>query len=321
MFFFEGLALFGQGVSTLYKEWIVKAEGSYERKDYAGAAKAYSQAFQSLGWKGLPMDRYNAACSWALAGNSDSAFYQLNRMVDLMDFVDYPKISSDEDFIPLYQDQRWGLLLEKVKKNKQEKEKDYRYELVTILDSVFKDDQEGRLKLRSVEEMYGRNSAEVKQLWKEIEEKDSINLLKVSAILDTHGWLGPEVVGNNGNSALFLVIQHSPLQVQLKYIPMLRAAVKAGKARPSSLALMEDRVALRQGKKQIYGSQIGTNPATGIDYVQPLEDPDHVDERRAEVGLQPLADYVKNWNLVWDVEQYKKDLPALEALEKEIRKQ
>jgi hypothetical protein len=87
------------------------------------------------------MDRYNAACSWALAGNSDSAFYQLNRMVDLMDFVDYPKISSDEDFIPLYQDQRWGLLLEKVKKNKQEKEKDYRYELVTILDSVFKDDQ------------------------------------------------------------------------------------------------------------------------------------------------------------------------------------
>ena len=168
MFFFEGLALFGQGVSTLYKEWIVKAEGSYERKDYAGAAKAYSQAFQSLGWKGLQMDRYNAACSWALAGNSDSAFYQLNRMVDLMDFVDYPKISSDEDFIPLYQDQRWGLLLEKVKKNKQEKEKDYRYELVTILDSVFKDDQEGRLKLRSVEEMYGRNSAEVKQLWKEI---------------------------------------------------------------------------------------------------------------------------------------------------------
>jgi hypothetical protein len=313
--------LFGQGVTPLYKEWIGKAESFYEKKDFVGSAKAYSEAFRSLGWKGLQMDRYNAACSWSLAGNADSAFYQLNRIIDLMDYVDYPKISADEDFIPLYSDQRWKLLLEKVKKNKQEKEKDYRHELVSLLDTVFKDDQEGRLKLRSVEEMYGRNSAEIKQLWKEIEEKDSINLLKVSAILDTHGWLGPEVVGNNGNSALFLVIQHSPLQVQLKYIPMLRAAVKAGKARPSSLALMEDRVALRQGRKQIYGSQIGTDPTTGKDYVQPLEDPDHVDERRAAVGLQPLADYVKNWNLLWDVEQYKKDLPAIEALEKEIRKQ
>jgi hypothetical protein len=45
-----------------------------------------------------------------------------------------------------------------------------------------------------------------------------------------------------------------------------------------------------------------------------------MDERRAEVGLQPLADYVKFWNITWDVEQYKKDLPAIEAREKESKK-
>jgi len=70
-------------------------------------------------------------------------------------------------------------------------------------------------------------------------------------------------------------------------------------------------VALRQGRKQIYGSQINRDQKTQEFYVSPLEDPDNVDKRRAEVGLQPLAVYLSNWDLKWDVEQYKKDLPGI----------
>jgi len=29
-----------------------------------------------------------------------------------------------------------------------------------------------------------------------------------------------------------------------------------------------------------------------------------------------LAEYVGRWQIIWDPEQYKKDLPAIEALEK-----
>ena len=152
----------------------------------------------------------------------------------------------------------------------------------------------------------------MKDHWKIIQEKDSINLIAVSSILDQYGWLGSEVVGQQGNSALFLVIQHADINTQQKYLPMMREAVKSGKARGSNLALLEDRVALRQGKKQIYGSQIGRDPITNLYFVSPLEDPDNVDKRRAEVGLGPLADYVSKWNIQWDVEQYKKDLPSLE---------
>jgi len=88
---------------------------------------------------------------------------------------------------------------------------------------------------------------------------------------------------------------------------MMREAVKEGRAYASSLALLEDRLALRQGKKQIYGSQIGFDKETEKYIVQDLEDPDNVDKRRAEVGLPPLADYVKNWNIVWNVAEYKKN--------------
>lgn len=82
----------------------------------------------------------------------------------------------------------------------------------------------------------------------------------------------------------------------------------------SSLALLENRIALREGRKQIYGSQIGTNPNTKKQYVFPLDDPDNVNKRRSDVGLGTLTDYVKNWNITWNVKNYKKELPEIEKL-------
>jgi hypothetical protein len=96
---------------------------------------------------------------------------------------------------------------------------------------------------------------------------------------------------------------------------MMREAVKNKKARASSLALLEDRVNLREGRKQIYGSQIGTFK-DGKYYVQPLEDPDNVDKRRAEVGLGPLNEYTQHWHFNWDAAAYKKQLPEIEKNEK-----
>jgi hypothetical protein len=44
----------------------------------------------------------------------------------------------------------------------------------------------------------------------------------------------------------------------------------------------------------------------------PFIDPDHIDQRRAEFRLLPLADQLQSYNIQWDLEQYKKDLPMLE---------
>ncbi len=97
---------------------------------------------------------------------------------------------------------------------------------------------------------------------------------------------------------------------------MMRAAVKKGNANASSLALLEDRVALHQGKRQIYGSQIHTDKETPEMYVAPLIDPENVDKRRAEVGLGKLADYVSHWDLVWDIEKHKERIAKIEANKK-----
>ena len=147
---------------------------------------------------------------------------------------------------------------------------------------------------------------------------DSINLIKVTKILDEKGWVGNDKVGKRASQALFLVIQHSDLKTQEKYLPMMRDAVKKGNANAGALALLEDRVALGQGKKQIYGSQINRYQETDRYYVAPLEDPENVDKRRKEVGLGDLSDYVKQWNIVWNIEEYKKQLPEFEKLQKEM---
>jgi hypothetical protein len=47
-----------------------------------------------------------------------------------------------------------------------------------------------------------------------------------------------------------------------------------------------------------------------------LLDPENVNKRRASVGLGTLEEYVKNWDMKWDVEQYKKDLPYLIEIQK-----
>lgn len=306
---------FGQ-IDDVYYGHTAKGDSLYQLKKYTDAASQYAAAFQHNSWKGLATDRYNAACCWALAGNADSAFFQLERIVFKMSYSNLAHISSDSDLNSLHGTKRWDELIAAVKANKEKLEANYIWPLVHQLDSIYAEDQGGRQRAQAIEQKYGWKSPQMDSLWKDLQYKDSVNLIKVMKILDEYGWLGADKVGSTGNSTLFLVIQHSDLAVQVKYLPMMREAVANGNAAGSQLALLEDRVLLRQGKKQIYGSQIGRNQKTEKYYVQPLEDPDNVDKRRASMGLQPLASYVSNWGMTWDPAQYKKDLPEIEEIDK-----
>lgn len=313
-FVFSATLDFNQNVSGAYTSLVGRADSLYKAKEYSKSAYTYSLAFEANGWKAYSSDRYNAACSWALANKPDSAFFQLYRIATLSEYSNYRHITTDNDLVSLHTDLRWAPLLEIIERNKEKAEVNFNKPLVAMLDSIYQDDQYYRKQIGTIEKEFGTDSFRMDSLWKIILEKDSINVVKITSILDQYGWLGADVIGQQGNMTLFLVIQHSDQAIQEKYLPLMREAVKNGKAKGSSLALLEDRVALRQGKRQIYGSQIGRNPVTGDYYVQPLEDPDNVDKRRSSVGLPPMSVYVNHWSLKWDPEQYKKDLPALEAM-------
>jgi hypothetical protein len=81
-------------------------------------------------------------------------------------------------------------------------------------------------------------------------------------------------------------------------LPFVLQAVQQKNIPPSYQALLEDRIAISKGKKQKYGTQIGTDK-NGKYYVEPIEDPKNVDSRRASIGLGPLSEYLKTWNIEW----------------------
>lgn len=306
---------FGQNIET-YNGLITEALSLYDSKNYYKAGEKFSKAFEVNGGKGNVTDRYNAACSWALANEKDLAFIQLFKIAENGNYSNVNHITKDTDLISLYKDKRWKKVIKKVKANKEKAEANLDKNLMAKLDTIFQEDQNYRQQIKGLEEKYGRESNELKAHWKMINMKDSINLIKTTKILDKHGWLGQDVIGQQGNSTLFLVIQHSDIKTQEKYLPMMKEAVKKGNASSSSLALLEDRIALRKGEKQIYGSQIGRNQETGEFYVLPLADPENVDVRRAEVGLGTIQEYVGFWKITWNVEEYKLKLPEYEAKQK-----
>lgn len=300
---FISTTLWGQNREK-YAELTKEAFELYQAKEYLMAGKKYSDAFITLNNQGSMADRYNAACAWAQAKEIDSSFVQLYKIVQKGKYKNLKKIKKDNNLRNLHSDLRWKEVIQIVTENKFQAEKDLDEALIRKLDKILKEDQKHRLQFDKIEKKHGRNSKKVKEQLKLIHEKDSINLIEVKKILDSRGWLGQETIGKEGSVTLFLVIQHSDLETQLKYLPMLREAVKKGNAYPSDLAFLEDRVAVSQGKKQIYGSQIGTDTSTGEYYLYPLIDPANVDERRSEVGLKPLAEYLSYWNITWDIEKH-----------------
>jgi hypothetical protein len=65
--------------------------------------------------------------------------------------------------------------------------------------------------------------------------------------------------------------------------------LRSGDLLASQVALTVDRVLMNDGKKQLYGSQFKFT-GSGMEVV-PIEDPEHLDERRAQMGLGPFEEY------------------------------
>ncbi len=134
------------------------------------------------------------------------------------------------------------------------------------------------------------------QLMMRMLEADAQNTMWLDEIINQYGWLTYSLAGEDGAQAAFLIVQHSPsLQFQKKCLELLKEAVNQNEADKISLAYLTDRIRTSDGKPQIYGTQGQTNPDGSI-VPFPIEDEEHVDERRQVIGLEPVAEYFKHMN-------------------------
>lgn len=134
-----------------------------------------------------------------------------------------------------------------------------------------------------------------------MEEKNMMeNQKRLFELLDKYGWPVASEVTEYAAAGAALVINHSNYETRAKYFPMLEEAFKKGEAQPLRYAKMCDRLLVEQGKKQLYGTQIKFE--NGVRVIHPIQDPENVDQRRDEIGLGPLAPYLKErFDIDWQL--------------------
>ena len=124
--------------------------------------------------------------------------------------------------------------------------------------------------------------------------------IQLDEIIAQHGWPKFSEVGKVAKAAC-LVIQHaSTNEIRKKYLPLLEAACKEGEADWRGYALMYDRIMMNETGNQFYGSQLRTSPDKNWVYeFVPIEDIEHLNERRRDKGLEPIEDYAARFNIDW----------------------
>ncbi len=134
--------------------------------------------------------------------------------------------------------------------------------------------------------------AEFEKLLADMEKADRENIGWLKELVEKSSWPTISLVGRDGALAAWLLVQHADAEpkFQRKCLDLMMALPKE-EVSSKHLALLTDRVLLAEGKKQIYGTQFQT--VDGKMEPKPLEDPANVDRRRAEAGLEPLAEYAR----------------------------
>lgn len=125
----------------------------------------------------------------------------------------------------------------------------------------------------------------------EMEAVHRKNAARLRAIVHEVGWPGRALVGEEGASAAWRILQHAIGEPDLMraMLPLVDAAAAAGEARPAEVAMLVDRIRVFEGRPQRYGTQLDWDPTgTALVPMVGVEDPDTVDARRASVGLPPI---------------------------------
>lgn len=122
----------------------------------------------------------------------------------------------------------------------------------------------------------------------ELAQADRTELLR---IFDKYGWPKISQFGKEAAHNYWLLVQHQDAEVQRKLLPAMEEAAKNHEASMRDYAYLYDRVQDGEGKPQHWGSQAKCIDGKAV--LTPVDDPSGLGQRRRELGLQPIDEYLK----------------------------
>lgn len=131
------------------------------------------------------------------------------------------------------------------------------------------------------------------KLLAEMREIDRKNIGEIKRIFDEVGFPDVQMVGRDGVSTAFLLVQHATDDpaFQRRALELARPLMDSRQMSRQQFAALTDRVLLAEGKQQYYGTQVEI--VAGKAVAKSLSDPDGVDSRRASMAMGPLDEYLK----------------------------
>jgi uncharacterized protein DUF6624 len=123
---------------------------------------------------------------------------------------------------------------------------------------------------------------------REVHERNAARLKEIVA---AHGWPRRSIVGADGSHAAWRIVQHAigDPDFQRSCVAPIEKAIADGEAPLAQLAFLVDRIRFFEGRPQLYGTQFDWDE-NGEMNPWPIEDAEHVDERRAAAGLNTIAE-------------------------------
>jgi len=258
-------------------EWVMVANAAYDAGDYAQSSAAFGEAIAAGAEN--PTTFYNAACSAALADQTDLAFERLEgalaggwRNVSLTE--------SDTDLAALRDDPRWEELLAAVRRAEEE------FQRSLALPGI----RTELLEMRRVDQAARRGEAIPELEGRDVRDVDAVNTARMKEIVAEHGWPTVRLVGEDGSRAAWLLVQHADADpaFQRSCLERMRAT-EPGQVSPVDVAYLTDRVLVNEGEPQIYGTQFWSPDGELVP--RPIRDPSKVEALRAEVGMTSMQEY------------------------------
>ena len=126
-------------------------------------------------------------------------------------------------------------------------------------------------------------------------EVDAQTTAYMKQVVEQFDWIDAHRFGVGISAHAWLLVQHADAhpEFQQQVLERMEPYLADGGVRKRDYAYLWDRVAVNHGRKQRYGTQPDWNCVDGKLQLRPMEDPDNVDARRAEMGLGSAQDQLE----------------------------
>jgi hypothetical protein len=117
---------------------------------------------------------------------------------------------------------------------------------------------------------------------------------RLQKILSDYGYPGFDLVGKQGSRDFWLLVQHLDQwpDFQQEVLEAMKKQVLKKNASSGDYAYLTDRVRLNTNLNQLYGTQVSYNTDSCQAVLRPTENPESLNKRRGEVGLDRIEEYL-----------------------------